>query len=183
MKYSNDQQTALQAFKEFIHSDEQILLVKGSAGSGKTTLVKAFVTLLQNASIPSQLMAPTGRAAMILAEKTYDEASTIHKVIYRIEEKLQPDGSGKLKFGMRINDDSGQTIYFVDEASMVSDINNDNDLFMFGSGCLLKDLLAYCGQRKIVFVGDYAHLGLSQSENRDSTSRTGCMPYHGRFPY
>lgn len=158
MEYSNDQKTALEAFTEYLDSEEQIFVVKGSAGSGKTTLVKAFAKILRDDSVPVRLMAPTGRAAMILAEKTGCEASTIHKAIYRIEEKLQPDGNGKMKFGLHFNDDSDRTVYFVDEASMISDVNSENDLFLFGSGNLLNDLLSYCGSRKIVFVGDYAQL-------------------------
>ena len=158
MEYSNDQKTALEAFTEYLDSEEQVFVVKGSAGSGKTTLVKAFTKTLRDKSVPVRLMAPTGRAAMILAEKTGYEASTIHKAIYRIEEKLQPDGNGKMKFGLHFNDDSDRTVYFVDEASMISDVNSENDLFQFGSGNLLNDLLSYCGSRKIVFVGDYAQL-------------------------
>lgn len=100
-----------------------------------------------------------GRASFILGEKTGHPAATIHRTIYQIEEGLKDDGTGQMAFRLRHNDSStDRTIYFVDEASMVSDIYSENDMFKFGSGYLLKDVLDYCGARKIVFVGDYAQL-------------------------
>lgn len=159
MTLTPSQQSAFQQFEEFINSDDRIFILKGSAGTGKTTLLKAFVESLENKECKSVLMAPTGRAAFILGEKTEHEAATIHRTIYRIEEGWEDDDSEQIVFGLRHNEDSlDNTIYFVDEASMVSDTYTESDMFKFGSGYLLKDILDYCGARKIVFVGDYAQL-------------------------
>lgn len=159
MHLTNSQQSAFLQFKEFINSDDRIYILKGSAGTGKTTLLKAFVDSLNDKGWKCVLMAPTGRAAFILGEKTEHPAATIHRTIYQIEEGLKDDGSGQLVFGLRHNEDSlNNTIYFVDEASMVSDLYSESDMFKFGSGYLLRDVLDYCGSRKVVFVGDYAQL-------------------------
>lgn len=159
MPLTNTQQSAFTKFEEFINSDDRIFLLKGSAGTGKTTLLKALVESLGDKGWKCVLMAPTGRASFILGNKTEHSAATIHRTIYQIEEGLKDDGTGQLVFGLRHNDDSlNRTIYFVDEASMVSDQYSESDMFKFGSGYLLKDVLDYCGSRKIVFVGDYAQL-------------------------
>ena len=159
MPLTPSQQSAFQQFEEFVNSEDRIFILKGSAGTGKTTLLKALVESLGDKGWKCMLMAPTGRASFILGEKTGHPAATIHRSIYQIEEGLKDDGSGQLVFGLRHNDDSlNNTIYFVDEASMVSDQYSENDMFKFGSGYLLRDVLDYCGSRKIVFVGDYAQL-------------------------
>jgi len=153
------QQSAFKQFEEFVNSDDRIFILKGSAGTGKTTLLKALVESLCDKGWKCVLMAPTGRASFIMGEKTGHSAATIHRTIYQIEEGLKDDGSGQLVFVLGQNEDShNNTIYFVDEASMVSDLYCENDMFKFGSGYLLRDVLDYCGSRKIVFVGDYAQL-------------------------
>ncbi len=159
MTLTPSQQSAFTHFVEFINSDKRIFILKGSAGTGKTTFLQTLVESLDDQGWQCVLMAPTGRASYILGEKTKHSAATIHRTIYRIEEGLKDDGSGQMVFGLRTNDNSlDRTIYFVDEASMVSDNYTENDMFKFGSGYLLKDLLNYCGSRKVVFVGDYAQL-------------------------
>ena len=162
MIFTSDQQSAIKAFSEYIDSDNKVFVLAGYAGTGKTTLMKAMVNYLHfnedcHTPYKTVLMAPTGRAAVILARKTGREAATIHRTIYKIEDGAQ-EVEGKMKFLLRRNEDSERTIYFVDESSMISDIPSDNDMFKFGSGCLLQDLLQYCGDRKIVFVGDAAQL-------------------------
>ena len=159
MHLTSTQQSAFQQFERFINSNDRIFILKGSAGTGKTTLLKELVESLCEKGWKCVLMAPTGRAAFILGEKTGQPAATIHRTIYQIEEGLKDDGTGQMVFGLRHNDDSlTRTIYFVDEASMVSDMYSENDMFKFGSGYLLRDILDYCGSRKVVFVGDYAQL-------------------------
>ena len=159
MTLTPSQQSAYQRFEEFINSDDRIFILKGSAGTGKTTLLKAFVDSLNDKGWKCVLMAPTGRAAYVLNEKTGHASATIHRSIYQIESDLKDDGTGQLVFSLRNNNDSlTRTVYIIDEASMIADYNNESDMFRFGSGCLLQDLIAYCGFRKIVFVGDYAQL-------------------------
>lgn len=153
------QQSALTLFESFVDSKENnVFILKGSAGTGKTTLMKTMIKSLGD-KWDCVLIAPTGRAAFVLSQRTDRNASTIHRTIYTIEEGLKDDGTGQLKFGLRPNNDPlSRTMYFVDEASMISDAYSENDMFMFGSGYLLKDLFQYCGSRKIIFVGDYAQL-------------------------
>ena len=162
MIYNSGQQLTFKIFSEFSISDKMCFVLSGYAGTGKTTMMKSMVDYLRtdklgHTSYKTVLMAPTGRAAVILSQKTGHVANTIHRTIYKIEEGAQEVGE-KMKFMLRHNEDSEQTVYFVDESSMISDIPNDNDMFKFGSGCLLQDLLQYCGNRKIVFVGDTAQL-------------------------
>lgn len=156
---NSDQQAALDKFKEFLDHDSNenydIFILKGYAGTGKTTLVKVMVEYA-SCGHECKLMAPTGRAAKVLAQKTEHVANTIHSTIYcGMNIDLE---TGKMSFGLDLNEDSLYTVYFVDEASMVSDMPSDNELFHFGTGYLMKDLLQFCSPRKIVFVGDAAQL-------------------------
>lgn len=157
MTLTQSQQSVLDQFQEFLNSDDNVFIIKGSAGTGKTTLVK---TMLESLSSKRNcvLMAPTGRAAFTLGRKTETNASTIHRTIYKIEEGLTDEGDGQMKFNLRNNEDAPSAVYFVDEASMIANVNNESELFKFGSGFLLNDLFEYCNGRKIVFIGDYAQL-------------------------
>lgn len=171
-EYTRSQQSAIDAFRRFLDDDSTVFILKGAAGTGKTTILKAFVDIVRSSADDEQtagrvcnVMAPTGRAAMILSEKTGLQASTVHRAIYMLSNSskrrmndVSEDDIIQLKFILRKNDDSKDSIYFVDEASMIQDCYSENDLFTFGSGHLLKDLFAYAGGRKIVFVGDYAQL-------------------------
>src|SRR5690606_14808946 len=82
---TNDQRNALEQLHAFLESDERIFILQGYAGSGKTTLLKGFVEYLKSLEKKYQLMAPTGRAAKVIREKTKKEASTIHRGIYNFE--------------------------------------------------------------------------------------------------
>ncbi len=159
MELTQSQQSAFEKARRFFDSKESVFILTGYAGTGKTTLLKALIESLRSSDYPRNvvLMAPTGRAAVILSQKTGYNAATIHRTIFKIEEGAETV-DGKLMFALRENNDSEQTVYFVDESSMVSDIPSDNDMFKFGSGCLLNDLMQYCHGRKIVFVGDSAQL-------------------------
>ena len=114
-----------------------------------------------------KLMAPTGRAAKVIAEKTHSPAYTVHKSIYSFEKIEIEKGKGtnfKYQFKIRKNDDDKNTIYIIDEASMISNKFSEGEFFRFGSGELLTDLFNYIHQgglqpeRKILFVGDPAQL-------------------------
>ncbi len=160
MNYTTDQQTAIEKFSEFVNSDNDVFILSGYAGTGKTTLMKSMIDSLHSSKEflhNAVLMAPTGRAAVVLGRKTERPAATIHRTIFEIEKGAQVI-AGKMRFILRKNKDSENTIYFVDESSMISNMPSDNDMFKFGSGCLLQDLLQYCNGRKIVFVGDSAQL-------------------------
>ncbi len=166
LELSPSQQQAVDEFKRFMSSDNQVFMLKGAAGTGKTTLIIEFLKIIEADKRPVVLMAPTGRAAHILGKKTNRSAYTIHKSIYsltkvkpiKIEKEEEDDGGLHSKFDIRKNKSLPNEVYIVDEASMVSDAFSESEAFTFGSGYLLTDLFDYARGRKIVFVGDYAQL-------------------------
>jgi exodeoxyribonuclease-5 len=133
---------------------DECMLLKGYAGTGKTTIIAAYVKALSKLGIKFQLLAPTGRAAKVLAEYSGNNAYTIHKIIYR--QQSSSDGFGR--FSLNFNK-SKNTIFIVDEASMISNQSFEDNAF--GSGKLLNDLIEYVrmGQGcKLMLVGDTAQL-------------------------
>ncbi len=160
------QTQAVELFKQFMNSPRQVFMLKGAAGTGKTTLVTEFLKILCTQKRDVSLMAPTGRAAFIISHKTKHSAFTIHKTIYTRKsirstsqnKETEDDGGLHIGFGIRANEDSERTVYIIDEASLISDIFSENEAFTFGSGMLLSDLFTFARGRKIVFVGDYAQL-------------------------
>ena len=122
----------------FITSQEQdqIMLVKGFAGTGKTTMIMALTHALKMLKIRSVLMAPTGRAAKVMAGYTGMTAYTIHKQIYR--QKTSSDGMGNFVLDKNLYKNSW---FIVDEASMIS--NESFEGSVFGCGRLLDDMLEY----------------------------------------
>jgi energy-coupling factor transporter ATP-binding protein EcfA2 len=168
---TNDQRNALEQLHVFLESDERVFILKGYAGSGKTTLLKGFVDYLQTIEKNYQLMAPTGRAAKVINQKTGYHSTTIHKGIYSFEElqeieqgESENDISFLYHYKIRNNPDVHDSILIVDEASMVSDVLNQGEFFRFGSGHLLSDLISYSRIKnnstssKIIFIGDPAQL-------------------------
>ena len=91
LNLSTDQETALTKIKSFLESPTQIFMLKGYAGSGKTTILKGLVEYLATIEKDFVLMAPTGRAAKVIREKTGQEAFTIHKSIYSYEDMVEVD--------------------------------------------------------------------------------------------
>lgn len=163
--FTHDQEDALHSIKTFLEGDQSVFLLKGYAGTGKTTLVKEICQYISEQGLDFGLMAPTGRAAMVLNSRTgHDDASTIHRGIYNLSNlKEREEGTSfRFYFELHANKDSERCIYLVDEASMVSNTYSDNEFYTFGSGYLLQDLIAYAKipetNRKIIFVGDHAQL-------------------------
>ena len=151
----------------FLASEDphEIMLIKGYAGTGKTTLVKSLVRTLSSLKQKSVLLAPTGRAAKVLAAYSGHSAWTIHKKIYR--QKSGSDGLGEFVLDRNLH---SNTFFIVDEASMIGDRSPET---FFGSGDLLRDLLDYveAGTNcRLVLVGDTAQLppvGLEMSPALD----------------
>jgi ATP-dependent exoDNAse (exonuclease V) alpha subunit len=157
---SPEQQAAVLQMVDFFTSGDEIFILRGHAGTGKTSLVKGLIKYLESEKIPSRLMASTGRAAKVLSMKTGLKAETMHRYIYtmnlhEIDEKTE---KVNIDFKLRQNQDTPQTIYFVDESSMISDQKSLNVSLNFGSGKLLTDMLFFAAKRKIVFIGDPAQL-------------------------
>lgn len=166
---TDDQLAALQMLDAFFEENQSCFLLKGYAGTGKTWLLGIIVSWLNKNNRPFMLMAPTGRAARVLARKTGNKASTIHKAIYNFEnlEEVVIHTNGKMKYKFRYNLNRMNTpgmVYIVDEASMISDRTNESDFFVFGSGKLLTDLIDFAAPEnldnrvKIIFTGDPAQL-------------------------
>jgi ATP-dependent exoDNAse (exonuclease V) alpha subunit len=130
------------------------LLVKGYAGTGKTTVLSAFVKALKKLKFKFVLLAPTGRAAKVFSSYSGFNAYTIHKKIYR--QKSSKDGFGNFVLDKNLHK---KTIFIVDEASMIS--NHSFESSIFGSGNLLIDLMEYVfsGEKcQLILVGDTAQL-------------------------
>jgi hypothetical protein len=169
LSLTGDQQNALDRLQSFVgHSKEKCFLLEGYAGTGKTFLIRRFAQWMESQNRTSLLVAPTGRAGKVLANKTGYPAGTIHRSIYAMDKLLvRRDGTDGFKFyyGLkRVAPENRPAVIVVDEASMVSDRADDEKFFGFGSGRLLKDLLSFAAANddwagcQVVFVGDPAQL-------------------------
>ncbi|MEL6917407.1 MAG: ATP-binding domain-containing protein [Bacteroidota bacterium] len=150
------QEIVLQKLSDFVLSKEKdhVFLLKGYAGTGKTTIVGTIVTNLWKTTMKAVLMAPTGRAAKVMSNYSNSQAFTIHRKIYFPKK----ESGGGIKFVLAPNKHRN-TIFIVDEASMIPDTKADSKLFENGS--LLDDLLmfVYSGHNcKLILIGDTAQL-------------------------
>lgn len=150
------QNIVLQQLSEFIFNKapNTLYVLKGYAGTGKTTVVGTIVNNLWKAKKSSVLMAPTGRAAKVISNYSGKEAYTIHKKIYFPKKEK----GGGVSFVLQPNKHKN-TIFIVDEASMIPDTPGDSKLFENGS--LLDDLMQYVysgHQCKLLLIGDTAQL-------------------------
>lgn len=169
------QQNAFDRMIQFIESpNEKIFILRGYAGTGKTTMMKQFINELKVREVSFRLLASTGRAAKILSNATGCSTTTIHGLIYKydnINQDLEQvvndrdlygvDSSGQLylKFELCTAETFENTCYIIDEASMVSDKEDKTATqALFGSGCLLSDLLSYDSNGKFIFIGDSCQL-------------------------
>ncbi|MBU3012237.1 AAA family ATPase [Polaribacter vadi] len=146
----------LQLLSNFIFNDDKdaLFLLKGYAGTGKTTTISTFVNSLWASGKKAVLLAPTGRAAKVIAIYSKRPAFTIHKKIYFPKKQ----GNGSVDFVLQTNKHRN-TIFIVDEASMIPDGRQNQKLF--DSSSLLDDLISYVynGHNcKLIFIGDTAQL-------------------------
>jgi len=150
------QSELLDVLTNFIFSDDNraLFLLKGYAGTGKTTIISTVVHNLWKIGQKAVLLAPTGRAAKVISGYSNRQAFTIHKKIYYPKKQ----SSGGVSFVMQPNKHT-DTLFIIDEASMISDEKQNAKLFENGS--LLDDLISYVysGKNcKIIFIGDTAQL-------------------------
>lgn len=172
-KYSltSGQKELLEKLNQFLVDETNCFILKGYAGTGKTFMIKGLTDFLNSVKRPFVLAAPTGRAAKVLSQKTKSKAYTIHKTIYSKEDIKEyktgnEDGTETFKFyyDIKINLNEANTVYIIDEASMISDTYSEGEFFRFGSGFLLQDLFKYINfdnndhKKKIIFIGDNAQL-------------------------
>ena len=152
---TTEQSEVIHKMGQFLTSrhDMELFLLRGYAGTGKTTLVGALVKTLMELKQPVVLMAPTGRAAKVFSSYAGCPASTIHKRIYRQKTITDADS-----FSLNVNL-SKHTLFIVDEASMIS--NEGLSSSTFGTGRLLDDLIqyVYSGEGcRLMLMGDTAQL-------------------------
>ena len=148
-----DQNHALITFASFItdSDDRAVMIMRGSAGTGKTSLSGAIVRTMKRLRQRVVLLAPTGRAAKVFSVNSDTPASTIHRRIYR-----QKSMEGAFSLAPNMHTD---TLFMVDEASMIA--NEGLRESVFGTGCLLDDLVhfVYSGRNcRLMLIGDKAQL-------------------------
>ncbi len=152
---TDSQQELIQLLSRFIiNNDKSIFLLKGYAGTGKTTIISHLVDNLWKAKLKYTLLAPTGRAAKVMGAYAKKPAYTIHKHLYY----PKTDAFGKPKFTLRQNKQRN-TVFVVDEASMISGQNTGDNLFDTQS--LLADLIQFVYSQpgnKLILAGDTAQL-------------------------
>jgi len=168
LNLSPGQETALTKLEAFLDSPIPVFMLKGYAGSGKTTILKGLIEYLGDKKKTFSLMAPTGRAAKVLRDKT-GQGVTIHKAIYNFEKLVsvnkdsKDDAEHSFQYFFPINEtNNDEHIIIVDESSMISGQESTHELFTFGTNILLDDLLTFSrlktSKSKIIFVGDPAQL-------------------------
>lgn len=150
------QKKIIEKLSEYLVDDDfsKIFVLNGYAGTGKTTLIAALVGALKEVGMKPVLLAPTGRAAKVLARYAREKALTIHKRIYR----QRTNADYESKFSLNLNAER-EAVFIVDEASMLSDSTSGGALF--GSGSLLEDLVQYVRSGRacrLILVGDSAQL-------------------------
>ena len=153
---THDQLNALETFARFLADREQncVMVMRGSAGTGKTSLAGAMVRTFTRLGQKLLLMAPTGRAAKVFAMNSGHTAFTIHRKIYREKSYSGIGGQFNLNDNMHKN-----TLFMIDEASMIG--RGGGMTSDFGTGDLLSDLVqfVYNGQNcRMLLVGDCAQL-------------------------
>ena len=182
---AGQEQTVGQIHSFLKDRNQNVFLLNGYAGTGKTFITKGITEYLERIGREFTIMAPTGKAAKVIADKTMQPACTIHRAIYNYNnvKEYKVDGvegseTYRCYAELKVNVDTAEAVYIVDEASMVSDRYADGEFFRFGSGYLLKDLLKFINidhndhNKKIIFIGDNAQLppvGMSTSPALDAS--------------
>lgn len=164
-----DQLNTIGKLETFLDSADRVFLLKGYAGTGKTTLIKGLITALAAEKKRFVVCAPTGRAAKILRNKT-GYGTTIHSAIYDFDNLLVKNADRKdlaehsFEYFFPVVKLEEDTVIIVDEASMISSRLSKNELFTFGTDILLNDLLTFAqlqmraNRNKMVVIGDPAQL-------------------------
>ena len=162
--------------------NRDVFVLTGYAGTGKTSLISAFIKSMDELKIPNVLMAPTGRAAKVLSTYSKKPSFTIHKQIYR-QKKL---GDSNSQFVLNFNQQQN-AIFIVDEASMIADTYLPNSIF--GSGKLLSDLIEFVfsgKNNKLILIGDKGqlppvHLDMSPALQPDTLLELNCNVSSGNM--
>jgi exodeoxyribonuclease V len=150
-----DQASALANIQSFIHSiNQDFIMLRGAAGTGKTSIMKAVVDYLKANFMDFELLAPTGNAVKIISKKTNVQANTIHSHIYSVSVNNE---TGIITFTPKSNQSEAIKIYIVDESSMISDKMDEQETFITTS-TQLSQYIHFVKEgnpnNKFIFVGD-----------------------------
>lgn len=174
---TSEQRNALLGMAEFSKKEnaDDFMILCGAAGTGKTSIVSAFIGYLNQMDVRYQIAAPTGKAARIIGRKSKTVSNTIHSMIYTA---ISNKKTGAVEWRLKQNLNSQETIYIVDEASMISSVPNNDEASLFKSeNSLLKDLVAFVKNghkgNKVLFLGDRYQLPPMQ----EVESRALCAEY------
>ena len=154
---TNEQTVALKAMESFVQTENpnDFLILRGAAGTGKTSITSALIGYLNNLDKSYKIAAPTGRAARILGRKSKTCASTIHSMIYNV---IHDEATESILLELKNTTDYFPVIYIVDEASMIPKNPNTDDELFHSLHSLLFDLICYVkranAKNKIIFLGD-----------------------------
>ena len=180
---NEDQKGFVRAIADFLNDkNKSVFILQGCAGSGKTFLMQGVANYLQSKKKAFCLIAPTGKAAKVLTNKSGFEASTIHRNIYSFNKIIEAENKERnieddflkaqvvgesewiRQFSLKDNEDDISSVYIVDESSLIGNTEVDSEILKFGSGKLLHDLLKYINpdykknKRKVIFIGDMYQL-------------------------
>ena len=165
--FTSDQQKVIESFELFLQSAEStpVAVLRGAAGTGKSTLLRELVRRAFKAERKPQLVAPTGQASKRLSDATDHAATTIHSALYMHCQTLIDDDGGRI-VGFGRTDTIASNLLIVDEASLIGDTSMDDEedavRLLFNEGQLLTDLLEvlalYRPGLQILFVGDHHQL-------------------------
>ena len=174
-EFTNDQKNALDLISSFLFTDQsdQIFLLTGYAGTGKSSLIGSLVKTMSQFKQKSVLLAPTGRAAKVFSGYAASQAYTIHKKIYR-QQKFE-EGTPQFVLSENLHK---HTLFIVDEASMIS--NESADFSIFGTGRLLDDLIEYVYSSegcRILLIGDDAQLPPVKQDSSPALNRDVLQTY------
>ncbi len=175
---TNKQDRALNLIADYTQNDNynELFLLKGFAGTGKTTIVGTLVKNSWKIKKSVVLLAPTGRAAKVISNYSKKEAFTIHKKIYYPKSK----NGGGVTFTLQKNKHRN-TIFVVDEASMIPDSSPDS--LLFDNGSLLGDLMHYVysgHQCKLILIGDTAQLPPVKLDVSPALDKTTLENYYAK---
>ena len=151
---TNDQKNVLNGLQSFIKSDQDFFILRGAAGTGKTSIISAVVGFLNFNSKQFKIAAPTGRAARIVGKKTNAASATVHSMIYIPESNTK---TGVVTFKLKNRIDEIPCTYIIDEASMIASKNKSEGMFCSDSN-LLSALIKFVknanNKNKLIFIGD-----------------------------
>lgn len=174
---TTEQKNALSGMTEFSKesNSDDFMILCGAAGTGKTSIVSAYIGYLTQLEISYQIAAPTGRAARIIGRKSKAVSNTIHSLIYT---PVTNKKTGEISWRLRQNLNDKRTIYIIDEASMIASFPEKGDNSLFKSeNSLLSDLVAFVKNgnkgNKVLFLGDHYQL----PPIHENTSMALCQDY------